>query len=403
MNIPETLKALAATDSSNEKKRILKETRSELLAKVFNAAYNHFITYGVHKLDTSDVKHVQHIDATEWFARYFVLLAQLSSRLVTGNAAKEAILELMNESTEEYGELLMNTLKKDLRIGAGTRVINSVYPGLLPDDFCMSAMKYDPKRVSFPVYVDTKLDGIRCITVREGVELKLYSRNMKEFRNYPTIAEELKKLNLDVRFDGEITMGHFQNLMRTLSRKEDGIELAKDAVYNIFDVMDTTKTFRERLASLDDIKKRIDQLELTHLRIVTHRYADDENELKAFYTSQLEAGQEGIMVKDLGAMYEFKRSYSWMKMKPCNDIDIRIVSVQEGLGKYTNMLGAFICELPNANIVQVGSGLTEVERQEFWKNKDTLIGRMIEVKYQEFTLEGTLRFPVFKRFRNDKE
>lgn len=403
MNIPQTLKALAATGSSNEKKRILKETKSDLLGKVFNAAYNHFITYGVHKLDISDVKYVQQLDTTEWFAKYFVLLAQLSSRLVTGNAAREAILDLMCESTEEYGELLMNTLRKDLRIGAGTRVINSVYSGLLPEDFCMSAMKYTPKRVSFPVYVDTKLDGIRCITVKEGDELKLYSRNMKEFKNYPTISEELKKLNLNVRFDGEITMGHFQNLMRTLSRKEDGIELAKDAVYNIFDVMDTTKTFRERLIILDDIKKRIEQLELKQLKIVTHRYADDEKELKDFYAAQLAEGQEGIMIKDLDAMYEFKRSYAWQKMKPELSEDIVIVRVIEGTGKYVGQLGAVECILPNTRIVRVGSGFKDEEREELWKRASELLGNYIEVKYQEKTEDGSLRFPIFIRFRPDKD
>ncbi len=52
-------------------------------------------------------------------------------------------------------------------------------------------------------------------------------------------------------------MGHFQDLMRTVSRKEDGIELAKDAVYNIFDTAETDKTFEERLKSLDEIEKII--------------------------------------------------------------------------------------------------------------------------------------------------
>ena len=52
--------------------------------------------------------------------------------------------------------------------------------------------------------------------------------------------------------------------------------------------------------------------------------------------------------------------------------------------------------------VQVGSGLTDVLREQIWKDKELFIGRIIEVRYQEVTPDGSLRFPTFVCFRNDR-
>ena len=68
-------------------------------------------------------------------------------------------------------------------------------------------------------------------------------------------------------------------------------------------------------------------------------------------------------------------------------------------GKYRGMLGAFICKLPNGKTVSIGSGLKDEERKLYFKQ----IPKMIEVEYQSMTKEGNLRFPIFKRIRQDKE
>jgi len=401
-NVTHTLTLLRATNSSTEKKKILEENKSDLLAKIFIQAYDPFITFGISKIDASDVIYSDK-GHDEWWEMYFDLLNNLSKRVLTGHAARDAIKELLALNTKEGGEILLQTLKKDLRMGGGVRLINKVYENLLPEDFCMSANKYDKKRVEYPVYADTKLDGVRCIAVI-GSPTVLFSRNGKEFTNYTTIEAELGQLGLKegTRLDGEITMGHFQDLMKTVSRRDEGIELAKDAVYNIFDVPESDKTFIERHAKLMQLDTLIKKLGLTHVKVIEGQWIASDEELDAFYKAQLDKGQEGAMIKTGDGLYEFKRGWGWQKMKPEHSDDLEIIGTEEGRGKYERQLGVFVCRLENGGEVRVGSGLKDEEREELWNRREELIGQIVEVKYQEKTKDGSLRFPIFIKFRPDK-
>src|SRR3972149_8239083 len=303
--IPQIFAQLAKTSSSNEKKKILAENKLDEIAFIFKQAYDPFITFGTVKIDLTNLNSYEKAVDAAWFSKLSALLADLKNRKLTGNAARDAIFKFLNNSPREWSEIILNILKKDLRVGVSSGIINKIYPDLLPDAICMSAMKFDEKRVSFPVYVDTKLDGIRCIAT-VGEEVSLVSRNGKPFKNYPFIAEELKQLNVmeGWKLDGEITMGHFQDLMRTISRKEDGIDLAKDAVYNIFDLQFPDASFEGRLHTLQNIQASISRKKLSHSKIVSGRIVQNMQELMTFYEAQLHAGFEGVIVKSLDCLYE---------------------------------------------------------------------------------------------------
>ena len=401
-DIPKVLENLSENSSILKKKKILEETKCDALKYIFKQAYDPFINFGTVKIDISDLKYDEkRIINEEWWLELTYLLKKLEARHITGNLAREIIKRFLDKSPKKWADLVLKILKKDLRIGAGSKIINSIYPNLFPEDLCMAAMKYDSKRVSYPVYADSKLDGIRCITLIDD-DIKLLSRNGRGFKNYPFIAEEIKKLEcMNLKLDGEIVMGHFQDLMRTVSRKEEGIELAKDAVYNIFDVIIENKTFRERLLVLDEIKEKIKENNLKHLKVIIGKKIANEKELLEFYEEQLENGFEGIMIKNLDVQYEFKRSYNWMKMKPTESLDLEVIRVEEGSGKYKNLLGAVVCVLPNGSEVSCGSGFTDEEREKYWDKRKELIGQIVEIKYQEKTMDGSLRFPVFVKFRPD--
>jgi DNA ligase-1 len=129
---------------------------------------------------------------------------------------------------------------------------------------------------------------------------------------------------------------------------------------------------------------------------VMRRYAEDA----------IAAGFEGIMIKDLDAPYECRRSTFWMKWKPAITVDLNIVGFEQGTGRNADRLGAIICEgVDNdRNIrVNVGSGLSDTNRVEYWRARDCLLGRVVEVAADAVTQnqDGTysLRFPRFVRFR----
>jgi DNA ligase-1 len=125
-------------------------------------------------------------------------------------------------------------------------------------------------------------------------------------------------------------------------------------------------------------------------------------------------GEEGIVVKDTHSCYTTGRSWAWTKVKAFSTLDLEVVGKEEGTGKYKGTLGALIVCRPIAKEssgfglgisttlcvnVKVGSGYSDEERKEFWANPP----KLIEVKYQSETKDGSLRFPTFVRVREDKE
>jgi DNA ligase-1 len=137
--------------------------------------------------------------------------------------------------------------------------------------------------------------------------------------------------------------------------------------------------------------------------------SEGQNIMRRFANDAVAQGFEGIMIKDLDAPYECRRSSFWMKLKPVYDYDLKVVGVEEGTGRNAGKLGALICEGVDQEKhirVNVGSGLTDLQRDDYWKNKDIIIGQTAVVLADAVTQnqDGTysLRFPRFKTFRDDK-
>lgn len=135
----------------------------------------------------------------------------------------------------------------------------------------------------------------------------------------------------------------------------------------------------------------------------------DEIEFRDYNKAMVEAGYEGIMIKDPNGKWEGKRSTAWLKQKPFLEVSLEIVAVEEGTGRNQGRLGAVICQgLDDGKEinVNVGSGFTDSNRKEYWDSKDTLIGQMVEVRADAVSQnqDGTysLRFPRFMRFRGFK-
>jgi DNA ligase-1 len=130
---------------------------------------------------------------------------------------------------------------------------------------------------------------------------------------------------------------------------------------------------------------------------VMHRFAE----------ASVKQGYEGIMIKSMDAPYECKRSDFWMKWKPTISVDLAIVGFEEGTGRNKGRLGAIICEGEDNGRhirVNVGSGLTDSNRDEYWSSRDDLLGHLVEVQADAVTQNQdgsySLRFPRFLRFRD---
>ena len=122
----------------------------------------------------------------------------------------------------------------------------------------------------------------------------------------------------------------------------------------------------------------------------------------------LDEGYEGLMIKPVHEGYKCKRSHAWLKIKPFIEVTLKVVGLEEGTGKNEGLLGALVVEGEDDGKffrTNVGSGLTDENRQQIWDNQDAVLGQLVEIRADAATqsqdAEDTwsLRFPRFKTFR----
>jgi DNA ligase-1 len=360
---------------------------------------------------------------------FTLALTGFVTRNVTGNTARDVIQAMMKSATKkEWNGWYRRILIKDLRCGTSEKTINKVVEKkyaqfAIPVFGCQLAhdSANHESKVSGKKYIEVKLDGVRVITiVHTDGRVDMFSRNGKELANFPHIVEQIStvvKQNpppYDLILDGEIMSSSFQDLMTQVHRKSD--VKANDAILNLFDVIPLEdfekgiwdKRQEDRSAMVYYWHKQHKDV-LPNVAVVGHELVDlDTSEGQVRYkeinAKAIAGGYEGIMLKDPEAPYECKRSVAWLKLKPFIEVSLTVVATEEGTGKNVGKMGALVCEGVDdgkAIRVNVGSGFTDEQRDEFWSCR--VDGQIVEVRADAVTQnqDGTysLRFPRFKSFR----
>ena len=257
------------------------------------------------------------------------------------------------------------------------------------------------------VGVEPKLDGIRCFAIVENDEAKLFARSGKLIRNFDdTIGAELVKMG-DGCYDGELMGQDFVAIMRQAYRKDD---VNTDGTYiALFDYLplEEWKDGETKMSCHARSEKLLDKMcdndvDLDVIRPVERVCVPPSYyEIKKLHDDFVQEGYEGAMIKDLNAPYRFGRGYEVMKLKEFMDVDLPIKSILEGTGKYVGKMGSVVVTF-NGVDVNVGSGFSDQEREAVWCDSESFVGRIVEIRYQEVTGDGSLRFPTFVCFRNDR-
>jgi len=386
----------------------------------FNLALSPFITFGVKKVPTFTGPDGQGLP---WEA-FKELCHLLSTRQLTGDDARSAIELALSASTEkQWNGWYRRILIKDLRCGVSEKTVNKIKKNAVPLFECMLAHDgaNHEKKIVGKKLLEPKLDGVRVLTIIDSVAktATMYSRNGKVLENFGHITSSIEaNINLFERsivIDGEVVSSSFQALMKQVHRKSNAD--AGDARLMAFDILPLSEFQigksvlgqKRRSNLLRSMKTTLDKV--GSIDIIPQKEIDldsyvGELEFKQYNLDAIEAGFEGIMIKDLDAIYESKRSASWLKMKPFIEVSLEVTDVEEGTGKNEGRLGALVCSGVDDGktiVVNVGSGFSDSDRIEFWANRDSLPGQIVEVRADAITQnqDGTysLRFPRFLRFR----
>jgi len=416
---------LEADNSRLVKEALLLEAMDEGLPEFFEGlrmALDPLVTFGVKQVpERSDVLTGQGL---AWPV-FKELAEKLQNRELTGHAARDAIeLAMSVATTEQWNGWYRRILIKDLRCGVSEKTVNKVAPGTVPVFTCALAhdsAKHEKKMVG-QKQIEIKLDGVRVITVIQGNKVEMFSRNGKQFHNFGHIIAEIeqviakKPVPYDLVLDGEVMSANFQDLMKQVHRKEN-VE-ANDAVLHLFDIVplenfqqgvwDKPQHVRSQYVSVwveqnKDVLEHVQALDWEDVDLDT---PEGQTRFTELNKAAVDGGYEGVMIKDPDAPYECKRTHAWLKAKPFIEVTLEVKEIEEGTGRNEGRLGAFVCEGVDDDrqiTVNVGSGFTDANRDDFWNSRNSIIGNLVEVRADAITQnqDGTysLRFPRFKTFR----
>lgn len=360
---------------------------------------------------------------------FSILADHLRSRTLTGHAARDAIAQAVTDATkDQWNGWYRRILIKDLRCGVSEKTINKVVEKKhaqysIPVFSCQLAhdsTNHEEKVVGRKL-IEVKLDGVRVITiVYPNGRVDQFSRNGKELVNFEHIKQQLqipaKSMSEPWVLDGEVMSSSFQDLMKQVHRKSD--VSAGDAVLHLFDWMPLSafeqggwdKTQKERSKALKMWYGYYSD-KLPNIAVLDHEEVDLDTDkgkqrYKEINAQAIAGGYEGIMVKNPDAPYECKRTVNWLKLKPFIEVTLTVVDVEEGTGRNVGKLGALVCEGVDDGKkirVNVGSGFSDANRDDFWAERTLLKDQMVEVRADAITQNQdgsySLRFPRFLHFR----
>ena len=272
----------------------------------------------------------------------------------------------------------------------------------------MLAHKFDQSRIDFkrPVYIQAKLDGVRCLFTKDGA----FSRNGKQFMNVRHIEMALKPFfaeQPDVVLDGELynhKLKHDFEKIISLVRKqkptdEDRLNAQHLVQFHVYDYFDGVMydNYQTRMQLL--VNAGFYDAQIKHVPALL---VDSYNYARVQHEEFLSLGYEGSIIRNGDGIYKHGRSYDLMKFKDFSDTEATIIDYVTGKGKRTGTLGKFIMQDDDGIVFGCppGKGYSYKDLKTMLKNVDSFIGKRATFTYFQRTKAKSYRHPLFKCIRN---
>ncbi len=239
-------------------------------------------------------------------------------------------------------------------------------------------------------WVSEKYDGVRAYW--DG--RRLVSRGGKVFAAPSWFVAGLPPVPLD----GELWLarGRFEDTV-SIVRRQAPHEGWRNIRYMVFDLPQHGGIFRERYFALLALAAQSDTGDPVYWRVVEQRPIVSLARLEASFDALILAGGEGLMLRRITSLYRSGRSDDLLKYKPFDDAEAVVIGHNPGKGKYTGKVGSLRVETPDGRVFNVGSGLSDAEREQ-----PPSLGTVVTYQHQGVTKKGLPRFPVFLRIRLDE-
>ncbi|HEV8061268.1 MAG TPA: DNA ligase [Gemmataceae bacterium] len=281
--------------------------------------------------------------------------------------------------TCKHIRLLRGDAAESARLGSALPAKPMAKDGKAPAPQLLLAESWDGVSDPTGCWLSEKLDGVR--TYWDGSQF--LSRLGNRFHAPNWFVAGLPNTPLD----GELWLGRKQ-FQRTVSivRRQDQSDLWKELKFVVFDAPTLAKGFESRLQFVDECLEKCPAYAEPHHHFICLGFDHLRSEL-----ARLEAlGAEGLMLRRPGSHYESGRSETLQKVKTFYDSEARVLAHQEGSGRHKGRLGALLVEMADGTKFAVGSGLSDVERE-----NPPAVGSLISFRYQELSDRGVPRFPTY--------
>lgn len=414
---------LQSIAGANAKCEFIKAHRDDTYFKRFlYFALNPMLTYNISKKSTDKLMAEENFDGQKliFFNDIFECCEHLSRLRGMDDATLRQVKMLLNVKYPEMDkrELYIQLLSKKVRLGIAAKTINKIIPNLIPEWEVQQAYTVEkyPLKEGTEFWLTQKLNGARA-TLYEG---QLLARSGMPYKGLEHITDALSWLRVaGFVADGELTLKDKGDLSDNEAfRVSTGI-LNSDNVnktvicYTIFDMIpvkdfDALKpqvTYRYRRDILNQFAERVADTDgaVNVLPVLYH--GTDQSKIEELLEQMVREDKEGLMI-NTDVPYRRTRHKGILKVKRFYTMDLPIIRCEEGTGRLSGTLGAFVLKYKE-NEVKVGSGFTDEQREQFWNNRDDMEGLLCEVKYKEISQDKvtgleSLQFPVFVGIRTDK-
>ena len=416
-------RALANTSSRIEKECILRQHLTDpTLKRVLFLALDPFTQFYIRKIPNYISGPASINRSTMMLEGALDNLEQISKRVVTGNAAINHLKMILESVTTDDAYVIERIIEKDLRCGVSEATVNKIWPGLIPTYPVMLASGFDEKvmaKMSYPAYVQLKLDGMRFNAIVNNGKVEFRSRNGKHIDLLGNLEQEFLFMagSESCVFDGELVVRDSQGIMN----RQKGNGILNKAVKGTISAMEASmvhatiwdivpfSAFQQGVynTSYQERFGKLQQLVLPgRISLIENRVVNTEDEAHELFQEYFNKGEEGIILKDINAPWEDKRVKHQVKFKGELECDLLCMDWQEGTGKNVGKLGALVLTSADGVVkVNVGSGFTDEQRDKY--TKENTVGKVVAVKYNakiqdKKTGQTSLFLPVFLELREDK-
>ncbi len=195
--------------------------------------------------------------------------------------------------------------------------------------------------------VDGKLDGIRVQVHRRGGWVTVFTRSLDEItERVPEVVEAVAGLpGQDLVLDGEAIVlegggrpAPFQVTGARTASSADVARLRSEVPLTTF-LFDVLHRDGRDLLDAPAIERHAELADLASHLLVPRLVTDDPAAVEQFFADLVDAGHEGVVVKDVAAPYAAgRRGSGWVKVKPTHTLDLVVLAVEKGSGRRRGFL-----------------------------------------------------------------